>query len=92
MGDARPGLDQPSQLAVGEVDGVRQHRPFAEPAGPVVDVDVVERLGEEPRDLGDLARILGHVGLPPRPGRARQRRGLAEQSAEQEMANRGVTA
>ena len=34
--------------------------------------------GEEPADLGDLARVLGHVRLPPRPGRARQRGRFAQ--------------
>ena len=36
----------------------------AEPAGAVVDVEVVEGVGEQPRDLGDLAAVLGQMGLP----------------------------
>ena len=78
MGDARPGLDQPAELPVREMDGVGQDGPLPQPAGAVVDVHVVERFGEEPADLGDLARILRHVGLPPGAGRARQRRRLAQ--------------
>src|SRR5690242_21607594 len=35
---------------------------------PILDVDVVRRVGEEARDLGDLARILRHVRLPPGAG------------------------
>ena len=70
MRDVRAGLDEPRQLAIREVDRVGQHGPRAEPAGAVVDVDVVERLGEEPGDLGDLAAVLGDVGLPVRAGRA----------------------
>ena len=52
--------------------------PRAEPPGPVVDVDVVERFGEEPGDLGDLVAVLGQVGLPVRAGRRGQGRRLAE--------------
>ena len=78
---------------VGEVDRVGQDRLRPEPAGPVVDVDVVAGLGEEPADLGDLDRILRHVGLPPGArsrGPARPTRAAC--SAVQEIANRGVTA
>ena len=72
MGDARPRLDQARQLAVGEVDRVGEDRPRPEAAGAVVDVDVVARLGEQARDLRDLAAVLGDVGLPPGAGRARR--------------------
>ena len=60
------GLDEPRELAVGEVDGVGQDRPRAEPAGAVVDVDVVARLGEQPARPRRSRRVLGHVRLPPR--------------------------
>ena len=50
-----------------------------EPAGPVVDVDVVERLGEQAGHLGDLAAVLGDVGLPVRAGRRGERRRLAQE-------------
>ena len=79
VGDVRPGLDQPRQLAIREVDRVREHRPLAETAGPVVDVDVVDGLGEEARDLLDLAAVLGDVGLPIGPGRCGKRGGFAQQ-------------
>ena len=92
MGDARPGLDQPRELAIRQVDGVGEDRPRPEAAGAVVDVDVVERLGEQPRDLRDLAAILRHVGLPVRAGRAASAADSRSISAEQETANRGVTA
>ena len=58
---------------------MRQDGPLAEPAGPVVHVDVVDRLREEPCDLGDLAAVLGHVGLPVRTGGAGECRRFAEQ-------------
>ena len=41
-----------------------QDGPWPEAAGPVVDVEVVGRLGEEPGDLGQLAAVLGEVRLP----------------------------
>ena len=69
MGDPRAGLDEPGQLAVREMHGVGEHRALAEAAGAVVDVDVVGGLGKQPRDLLDLAAVLGDVGLPVRPGR-----------------------
>ena len=65
MGDPRPGLDEAGQLAIRAMDRVREDRVVPQPAGSVVDVDVIARVGEEPRDLRDLARILGDVGLPP---------------------------
>ena len=67
MGDARPGLGQASDLPIGQVDRMGEHRPRPEGARPVVDVDVVARLREQARDLRDLARVLGHVRLPPAP-------------------------
>ncbi len=79
MCDPRPALDQAAQFAVGKVDGVGEDRPLAEAAGPVVDVDVVLRLREEPCDLGDLAAVLGDVGLPVRPGRSGEGCGFAQQ-------------
>ena len=79
MGDPRAGLDQAVELAIGQVDGVGEDGPRPEPAGAVVDIDVVERLGEQPRDLRDLAAVLGQVGLPPGAGRAGERRRLAQQ-------------
>ena len=51
-----------------------------EPAGAVVDVDVVDGVGEEPPHLGDLERVLGQVGLPPRAGRPGERRRFARAS------------
>ena len=41
-----------------------------EPAGLVVDIDVVEGVGEQPHDFRDLAAVLGQVRLPPGAGRA----------------------
>ena len=73
MGDPRPGLHEPGELAIGQVDRVGQHRPFTETAGAVVDVDVVDRFGEEPRDLGDLGAVFRQMGLPVRTGRGGQR-------------------
>jgi len=46
-----------------------EHRPRSEPAGPVVHVEVVAGLREQPRHLGDLSGILGHVRLPMSAGR-----------------------
>ncbi len=77
--DTRPGLDQAVELAIGQVDGVGENGPLAETAGAVVDIDVVERLREQPRDLGDLAAVLREVRLPVRTGGGGQRRGLAQQ-------------
>ena len=74
-----PGLHEPRQLAIRQMDRVRQHRLRAQAAGAVVDIHVVDGLGEEPGHLGDLAAILGDVGLPVRSGRGGQRRRLAQQ-------------
>ena len=78
MRHARLRLDEPPQLAIGQVDRVGEDRSRAEAAGTVVDVDVVLRLGEEARDLGDLARVLRDMGLPPRAGPRRERGRLPE--------------
>ena len=77
----------------GEVDRVGQDRPRPEPAGPVVDVEVVERLGEEPGDLAQLVRgprtgasaSRRRSGGPARPTRGASRR-------VHETAKRGVNA
>ncbi len=79
MRDARPCLDEPRELPIGQVDRVREHRLWPQPAGTVVDVDVVDRLGKEPRHLGDLARVLRDVRLPVRAGRPGQGRRFAQQ-------------
>jgi hypothetical protein len=44
-----------------------------------VNVDVIERVGEQPPDLGDLATILGQVRLPVRAGRPGKRRRFPQQ-------------
>ena len=79
MRHASPALDEPAELAVGQMDGVREHGPLAEPAGAVVDVDVIERFGKQPFDLRDLALVLGHVRLPVRTGRGGEGRRFAQQ-------------
>ncbi len=79
MGDPRPGLDEATKLPVREMDGVREDGPLPEPAGAVVDVDVIDGVGEEPGDLGDLATVLRHVRLPVRTGGGGERGGLAQQ-------------
>jgi hypothetical protein len=60
------------------MDGVGEHGSGPQPAGPVVDVEVVASRREQPGDLRDLARVLGDVRLPPRPGRPGERRRLAQ--------------
>ena len=77
----RAGLGEPRLLPRGEVDRVGEDRPRPEAARPVVDVDVVARLGEQPRDLRDLARVLGHVRLPPAAELARRASRLAASSS-----------
>ena len=78
MRHASPALDKPCQFPVGQVDRVGEDRPRAQAARPVVDIDVVERLGKEPRDLGDLATVLRHVRLPVRARCRGEGRGLAQ--------------
>ena len=91
MGDHGAALGEPSHLAVGEMDRVRQDRPWSKPTGAVVDIGVVERLGEEPPHLRDLSAILREMGLPVRPRvgggvrrRAEHRRGAAHCEAWRE--------
>ena len=48
VGDRRPALRQAPHLAVREVDRVRQDRPRSQAAGAVVDIGVVDGVGEEP--------------------------------------------
>ena len=57
---------------------MRQDRSRPQPAGPVVHIEIVERVGKEPGDLGDLAVVLGQVGLPVRAGLGGQPGRLAE--------------
>ena len=64
MGDPGAARHEPAQLAVGEMDRVREHAPRPQPTGPVVDIEVVGCLGEQPCDRLDLAGVLGQVGLP----------------------------
>ena len=86
MGHPGARLDKPRELPIGQVDRVRQHRPLAKPPGAVIDVDIITRFREQAGNLGDLARVFRHVGLPP--GAADSR----SISAVHETANRGVTA
>ena len=93
MGDVRPGLDEAAQFAIGEVHGVRQDRPRAEAAGPVVHVDVVDRLREEPGDTSAISpwssdRCVCQYA-PVEAASAADSRNI---SAVHEIANRGVTA
>ena len=55
-----------------------EDRPRAECPGPVVDVEIVERLREQPADLGDLVVVLREVRLPVRAHRGRHARRLAQ--------------
>ena len=66
MRDARARLHEARHFALGKVDRVREDRPLPERAGAVVDIEVVNRLREEPPDLVDLAVVLGEVRLPVR--------------------------
>ena len=68
-----PDLDQAIELAIRQVDGMGEDGARPEPAGAVVDIDVVEGVGEQPRDFRDLAAVLGQVRLPPGAGRAGER-------------------
>ena len=56
MGDRGAGLGEPADLARRQVDRVGEDRPRPEPAGLVVDVEVVDRVREEPGDLADPSR------------------------------------
>ena len=60
------------------MDRVGEDRLWPEAAGAVVDVDVVERVGEEAAHLVDLAGVLAHVRLPPGAGARGEGRRLAE--------------
>ena len=78
MGDPGPGVDQSGELALREMDGMRQDGPLTEAARAVVDIGVVQRLRKEPANLGDLERVLRQVRLPPSAGRPCQRHRLAQ--------------
>ena len=73
MGHGRLALRETGYLTIGEVDGVREEGLAAEPAGSVVDIEVVARLGEPLGDRGHLAAVLGEVRLPVGPVVVRQR-------------------
>ena len=62
---AESGRRQALDLAIGEVDGVGEEGLAAQPAGAVVDVEVVDGVGEQLGDRGDLA------ARPPRGASAR---------------------
>ena len=64
VGDRRVGLRDAGDLPRREVDRVGEDRLGAEAAGPVVDVEVVDGVGEQPRDLADLVPVLRDVRLP----------------------------
>ncbi len=93
MGDGRAALGQPGDLALGEVDGVREEGPGAQAAGAVVDIEVVERLRELLGDRGHLVPVLGEVRLPGRPVVSGQGCRLAEQvrrAGDREARREGV--
>ena len=43
---------------------LREEAPRTEPAGPLVDIDVVDGIGEQLRDAGHLDLVLGDMSLP----------------------------
>src|SRR6476661_2239357 len=61
------------------MDRVGEYRATAEATGPVVDVEIVERVGKQPRHLLDLAAVLREVRLPVRAGGCGERRRFAQQ-------------
>ena len=58
-----PGHD----AAIGSVDvqAVGEHRPAANQAEAIVDVEVAPAIGELPRDLVHLLGVLGEMGVDP---------------------------
>ena len=92
MGDARVGLDQPAELPVGEVDGVGKDRPLPQPAGTVVDVDVVEGVWEEPPTSAISTRSSETCVCHQAPVARARSADSRSISGVHEIANRGVTA
>jgi hypothetical protein len=79
MCDSCASRHQAGELTIRQVDRMGEHGSRPEPAGAVVDIDVVERGREEPHHFRDLAAILGQVRLPPGAGRAGERCRFAQQ-------------
>ena len=93
VGDGRARLHEPLDLALGEVDGVREEGSGPQATGAVVDVEVVAGLGEQLGDRGDLAAVLGDVRLPRGAVVVRQGGRLAQQvgaAADREAGREGV--
>ena len=62
MGDGCAGFGDAGDLAVGQVDGMREERVRADPASLIVDVEVVDRIGEVINALLDLGVCLDFQG------------------------------
>ncbi len=61
--DRRAGPRHPGRHVAAKMDAVREDRAIREQPEPVIDVEIIARVGKSFGDRRDFRRIFGHVGM-----------------------------